>query len=82
VKVNSDGSFEINHRDRYVAEKMVAAHLGMTQRGNTDPDGLDPSRLTDDQLDLAIQRFAHLAEQQAGRITDAVVEGEGATAER
>lgn len=81
VKVNSDGSFEINHRDRYVAEKMVAAHLGMTQRGNTDPDGLDPSRLTDDQLDLAIQRFAHLAEQQAGRVTDAVVEGERATAE-
>lgn len=77
VKISGDGSFEIKHRDRFVAEKMVGAHLGMAQRGSTDPDGLDPSRLTDDQLDLAIQRFARLAEQQAGRVTDAVEAREG-----
>lgn len=80
VKVSRDGSFEINHRDRHQAEQMVAAHLGMIRRKDTE-DSFDPSRLTDDQLELAIQRFSLLAEQQAGRVTDAVEAGEGETVE-
>lgn len=78
VRVSKDGSIEVKHRDRDHAAEMVAKHLGMfvTRSVNLD---LDPTKLTDEQLDQVLERFGHLQEQETGRLLEHSPGGEAET---
>jgi phage terminase small subunit len=56
VKVSKDGSIEVKLRDRQHAEDMVAQHLGMLVQRQAILT-IDPTQLSDDQLNAAIQQF-------------------------
>jgi hypothetical protein len=59
VEVSRDGSMRIKTRDRGWADQMVAAHLGIAVRGGSGRDQvpLDPTRMSDEQLELAVNAF-------------------------
>lgn len=57
VKVSKDGSIEVKLRDRQHAEDMVAQHLGMLVQ-RTAIVNIDPTQLSDEQLDTVLRQFA------------------------
>lgn len=59
VKVSKDGSLELKLRDRSAALDNVAKHLGMLVQRQAIMT-IDPTQLTDDQLDAALRQFARL----------------------
>jgi hypothetical protein len=77
VKVSKEGSVEIKHRDRDEAMKMVAQHLGMLVTRNVNLE-LDPTKLTDEQLDQVLERFGHLAGREDGPLLEHAPAGEDA----
>lgn len=75
VKISKDGRVEIQVRDRDKAHDRVAQHLGLLVK-KTVQVNLDPSQLTDEQLEQALEQFSRLV----GR-GPTVIEHEGAGAE-
>jgi phage terminase small subunit len=75
VKVSKDGSIELKFRDRQHAGDMIAQHLGMlvTRTVNLD---LDPTKLSDDQLDAVLRQFNHLATGETGPLLEYSPSGE------
>ncbi len=75
VRVSKDGSVEIKHRDRDEAMKMVAQHLGMLVTRNVNLE-LDPTKLSDEQLDTVLKQFGHLAGREDGPLLEHAPSGE------
>jgi len=74
VEVSRDGSMRVKMRDRGWADQMVAAHLGIAARGSgREPVPLDPARMSDEQLELAVESFrrAGLLENEQVETADA-----------
>ena len=76
VKVSKDGTVELKIRDRQSAEHMIAQHLGMFAPQKNINLNLDPTKLTDEQLDDAIRNFAQLAEREGGHLLEHSPAGE------
>lgn len=74
VKVSKDGSMEIKLRDREHAEDMIAQHLGMLVHRTVNLD-LDPTKLTDEQLNGLIERFAALSERDGAPLLEHAPQG-------
>lgn len=79
VKISKDGSVEVRLRDREHAEDMVAQHLGMLVNRTVNLE-LDPTKLSDDQLDSVLKQFGHLAQREDGPLLEHSPEGEAAEA--
>jgi hypothetical protein len=59
VKVSKDGTLEIKLRSRDDALNKIAQHLGLVVQKRV-VTTLDPTQLTDEQLDQVLQQFSHL----------------------
>jgi phage terminase small subunit len=81
VKIGKDGSVEIKFRDRSWALEKVAQHLGMFIKRQAITI-LDPSSISDDQLDNVLRQYGHLIEGQvsSNEITDEVSSSEAVEA--
>lgn len=75
VKLSKDGSVELKMRDRTDALNKVAQHLGMLVQRQAILT-IDPTQLTDDQLDAALKQFARL---DGNAIEASEIDHEGAT---
>lgn len=75
VKVSKDGSVELKLRDRQAAGETIAKHLGMFVNRNVNLD-IDPTKLSDDQLDSVLRQFGHLAARESGPLLEYSPSGE------
>ncbi len=75
VRVSKEGTIEVKHRDRDHAMEMVAKHLGMLVTRNVSVE-LDPTKLTDEQLDSVLKQFGHLAAREDGPLLEHAPGGE------
>lgn len=76
VKISKDGSMEVKTRDQQHAEHMIAQHLGMFAAQKNINLNLDPTQLSDEQLDDAIRRFADVSKRESGPLLEHSSAGE------
>ncbi len=77
VEVDRHGAVKVKMVDQAAVWKMLAQHLGMLVNRTVNLD-LDPTKLTDEQLDQVLERFGHLAGREDGPLLEHAPAGEDA----